>query len=136
MIYKYSEFLIESNDLDIKINVQDKNYLIDMLIENLALIVKKRKTKSLRITTISGYINKEKFSTSGYSYETKLVITLSNKDVIEGEYSTSTNNINVKINENVVYDLNDRTFDNEVLIDKIVEYYKRHLKTNKYKINK
>jgi len=131
----FNDFLREADDLDIKINVEGKNYLIEQLAENLALVVKKRKIKPLRITTITGYINKEFFSHKGYIYETYLQVTLSNKDVITGQYNTKTNNIYVKINEEDVYDLIDKTFDNEVLVDKMVEKYKIHLRSNKFSIN-
>lgn len=131
----FDNFLRESDDIDIKINVEGKNYLVEMLAENLALIVKKKRTKPLRITTINGYINKEFFSHKGYSYETYLQVTLSNKDVIAGKYNTQTKNIYVQINEEDVYDLNNKTFDNEVLVDKMVEKYKKHLRNNKFTIN-
>lgn len=130
----FNDFLREADNLDIKINVEGKNYLVEQLAENLALVVKKRRTKPVRITTINGYINKEIFSRKGYIYETYLQVTLSNKDVIAGKYNTETHNIYVTINEEDVYDLNDKTFDNEVLVDKMVEKYKLHLITNKFTV--
>jgi len=133
---KYNEFIRESDNLDVKINVEGKNYLVEQLIENLSLVVKKRKTKPIRITTITGYINKEIFSVKeGYDYETFFQVTLSNKDIISGKYFSKSNNLWVKINEELVYNLDDKTFDNEVLIDKMAGQYKRHLKSIKFKIN-
>jgi replication factor C small subunit len=40
-------------------NVEGNNFLINQLIDNMSLIVQKRSSKSLRIKSIYGYINKE-----------------------------------------------------------------------------
>jgi hypothetical protein len=120
---------------DIKINVVGKNYIVDRLINNLSLIVKKRKMKSIRIKSISGYINKEIFNRKGYFYETKLDISLTNKDAIFGEYKSVNNEILIKVNEEIIYNLNHKSFDNEILVDKIVGEYIKYLKINKYNIN-
>lgn len=120
---------------DIKINVEGKNYLVYRLIDNLTLVVKKRKAKSLRIKGINGYVNKETFTRRGKFYETHFELTLTNKDVIVGDYNSKINNICVKVNNEIIYDIDNKTFDNEVLLDKIVGEYMKYLKNNKYKIN-
>lgn len=134
MIKKYYQYIKESDEpKDIIIKVDGKNYLIDRLIDNLSLVVKKRIIKSFRINSITGHINKESFSKNGYSYETHLEITLTNKDVIIGEYKN--NNILIKVNDEIVYDIDNNKFDNEVLIDKITSEYIKYLKSNKYQVN-
>lgn len=139
MIQRYNQYIKEQvdrtsgNTSDIKINVDGKNYLIDRLIENLTIVVKKRKIRNFRIKSINGFINKGTFTSKGYSYETRLEITLTNKDIIIGEYKS--NNITIKINDDIVYDLSYKTFDDEVLIDKIVSEYIKKLKEQKYKIH-
>ena len=132
---KYNQFINESDSSDIKINVEGKNYLVDRLIDNLTLVVKKRKAKSLRIKGINGYVNKETFTRKGKFYETHFELTLTNKDVIIGDYNSRINNICVKVNDEIIYDIDNRTFDNEVLLDKIVGEYMKYLKNNKYKVN-
>lgn len=141
MIKDYSKYIeSSSNDFDkvyddIKINVYNKNQLVDNLIHNFSLMIKKRKLKSVRIKSIDGYINKESFfKKRGYVYETYFLLTLTNKDVVIGKYNSLNNNIIIKINDNVVYDIDFKTFDNEVLIDKMVSEYIKFLKKNNYLI--
>jgi len=142
---KYAQFIKESDEFvdplsgttDIKFYVQgdDNNILTQKLIDELSLVVKKRKSKSLRIKNITGYVNKETFSRVGYFYDTSLEVILTNRDIINGNYNSAINNINIKINDNVVYDLDHGSFDNEVLIDKMIKEYFKYLKNSKYKIN-
>lgn len=139
-ILKYMQYIKEFSDplsgtTDIKIKVENKNYLIDKLIEDLSIIVKKRKLKAIRIKSIEGYINKNTITHRGSIYNTYLQIIFTNKDTIIGEYNSSSNNILIKINDNIVFDLNYRTFDNEILIGKIINEYMKYLKENKFKIN-
>lgn len=122
------------NKEDIKIKVENKNYLVDDLIEKLSLVVKKRKIKSFRIKSIEGYINKSLFTKRGYVYETKLTVVLNNKDVLVGEYFSKNNNIVIKVNDEIIYDLDYKTFDNDVLVEKMISEYLKYLKEKKYLI--
>jgi len=120
---------------DVKITVDGDKGLINHLIDNMSLIVQKRKTKPLRINSVNGYINKETFKKNRLFYETYLEIDMINKDHIVGEYKSMINGITIIINDELVYDMEHRTFDNEVLMDKIVNEYKKYLKNKKFKIN-
>lgn len=136
MIKRFNQYIKESNEpKDIDIKVEGKNSLIDQLIDNLSLVVRKRKIKSLHIKSITGYINKEFFTGKGYLYETQLSVTLNNKNILFGEYKSKSNEILIKVNDEIIYHLNHKTFDNEVLIDKMVNEYIKYLKNNKFKIN-
>lgn len=138
----YMQFIKEMNDplsggtTDIKISVEGKNdILINKLIDNLSVVIKKRSMKSLRIKSITGYINKQTFTSRGYYYETYLTITLSNKDVIVGEFKSSSKSILVKINDDITYDMDHKNFDNEFLVDRMISEYVKYLKEKKFTIN-
>lgn len=120
---------------DIKITVDgDKNF-VQRLIDNLSLIVKKRSTRPLRVKSINGYVNKETFARHKLYYDTYLEIKLINKDIIVGEYNSASGSITIKVNDHIIYDMDSRHFDNEVLIDKIVGEYKKFLKDNRFIVN-
>lgn len=119
-----------------KITVQgDYSGFIDRLIDNMSLIVQKRTTKSLRIKSINGYINKETFIGRKRYFDTYLEIDMINKDYIVAEYKKISDCITIRINDVIVYDMVSRFFDNEVLIDKILSEYKKYLKNKSFKIN-
>lgn len=125
-----------SGTTDIKIDVEGRNELIDRLIDNLSIVVSKRSVKNIKIKSIKGYINKGTFlSRGGYQYDTYLTITFNNKDVVVGEYKSSSHSILIKVNDEIVYDLYHTTFDNEVLVDKIISEYVKYLKNMKFTIN-
>jgi hypothetical protein len=138
---KYMEYIREFSDplsgtTDIKIDVEGRNELIDRLIDNLSIVVSKRSVKNIKIKSIKGYINKGTFlSRGGYQYDTYLTITFNNKDVVVGEYKSSSHSILIKVNDEIVYDLYHTTFDNEVLVDKIISEYVKYLKNMKFTIN-
>lgn len=124
-----------SGTTNIKIKVDgDKNF-VQRLIDNLSLIVKKRSTRPLRVKSITGYVNKETYARHNLYYSTYLEIESINKDFIIGEYKSVNNNIVIRINDEIVYDMDNKTFDNEILIDKIVSEYKRFLKDNRFIVN-
>lgn len=141
MMLNYMQYIKETEDTlsgttsDIKIKVEGKNSLVQTLIDNLSLVVKKRKLKSVRIKSITGYINRQTFTHHGNFYDTYLEVTLTNKDVIVGEYKSSSNSVLVRVNDDIVYDMDNRSFDNEVLIDKMVSEYIKYLKDKRFTIN-
>jgi len=136
------QYIREMNDplsgtTDIKIAVKGMNKtLVQKLVDNLQIVVKKRKLKSLRIKSISGYIDKDTFIMgSGNFYDTFLEVVLSNKDILVGEYKSSNHSLLVKINNVIVFDLNSKFFDKELLVDKMINEYVKYLKENKFSIN-
>ena len=133
MITKFNIFEKMNLD-DIIINITNINEnLINILIDKLSIIKKKKKKRSLRPVTITGHFDK-KIGTGDYSYsETRLVIHLSNNDFIEGIFASNT--IKIYINEIIQYNLNNDEFTNEILIDKIIESYKNFLKSKNWKVN-
>jgi len=137
MITKF-EKLYEKIDLsDIKIDVKNKNKeLIESLTQELSIISYRRKNspKPIRLTEISGYFNKSDFKNNNLIYKTYLNLILSNGDKIKSSLSTykddNENNINIKINEKQIYDIDNKKFDNNSLIDKIITKYKEYLLGN------
>jgi hypothetical protein len=138
----YTQYVKESGDPlsgrtnDIKIDVEGKESgLLNKLIENLSMVVKKRKLRNITIKSIKGHINRKTFlAWSGYVYDTYLEINLSNKDVIIAEYKSITSNILIKVNGTIIFDLNYKAFDNEVLIDRIISEYIKYLQEKNFTI--
>lgn len=111
---------------DIFINVENKqDNLINKLIDELSIVIKKRTPKAIRILKIEGYINKDNIS--------NLKLNMSNGDVIEGKLITDNiPNILIKINDVILFDLEHKLFNIEVLIDKIINMYKKHIESKKF----
>jgi len=135
MITKFNKLFEKNiNITDITINIENQNdELINKIKHELSIITYKRKNspKPIRITKISGYFNKKDFKNIKLIYRTYLVIDLSNNDKINAKLSVYTdkneNNINIKINNNLIYNLDNSKFNNDYLIDKIITKYKEHL---------
>lgn len=122
----------------ISINIENnKNELIKDLIDKFSFIIYKqiRKPINLRIKNINGYFNKTDFKNTNLIYKTELYVELSNLDIIYGVICTHKeySNIKIKINDKLIYDMNNKNFDNESLIDKMISLYKNHIRKN-YKI--
>jgi len=113
---------LDLSDINININISDdnKNYLMD----NLSMIIQKRNKSSLRIKSIDGYFDKSEISHK----TTYINILMTNKDVIEGEYSSKNKNIKIHINEKLVYNVDNKDFNNKKLLEKVVSEYKKYLK--------
>ena len=103
----------------------------------MSIITYKRQTnpKPIRITKINGYFNKKDFKNINLIYRTYLVINMSNGDNIKAELSVyeTEKNINIKINNDLIYDIDNDNFNNNILVDKIINKYKESL-LKKYKI--
>ena len=135
MITKFEKLFEKNVDLtDIVINIEnEKKELIDKIKQELSIITYKRKNnpKSIRIMEISGYFNKRDFKNINLIYRTYLVIDLSNNDKIKAKLSVyqdeNENNITIKINDDLVYNLDNKKFTSEILIDKLIEKYKEFL---------
>ena len=114
--------------------------LIDKIKQELSIITYKKQNnpKSIRIKEISGYFNKRDFKNIKLLYRTYIVIDLSNEDKVQAKLSVfqdeHQNNINIKINDELVYDLDNNKFTNEILIDKLITKYKESLLKNYKKI--
>jgi len=132
MITKFKD-LYENIDLsDIIINIENEiPELIDKIKHELSIITYKKRNspKTIRIKEISGYFNKRDFKNINLIYKTYIIINLSNNDNIKAKLSkyNSENNINIKINNELVYDLDNEKFTNEILIDKLINKYKEFL---------
>lgn len=124
-------------NIDNKIK-NNNNVLTENIIDYFSLIIYKqnRKLKNLRIKKLEGYYDKRVFKNFNLIYKTKIIVKLSNYDIIIGELSLNkngNNNIKVKINDKIVYDLDNSRFDNEKMIKKMYFQYKNHIEKN-YKI--
>ena len=135
MITKFEKLFEQKVDLtDITINIENENTeLINKIKDELSIITYKKKNspKPIRIKQISGYFNKKDFKNIKLIYRTYLVIEMSNNDKIKAKLSVfqeeNETNIFIKINDDLVYDLDNKKFTNEILIDKLIEKYKEFL---------
>ena len=142
MITRFKKLFEQNTNLeDIIIKIEnEKKELIDKIKHELSIITYKRQNnpKSIRLKDISGYFNKRDFRELKLLYRTYLNINLSNADKIEATLSVfndeNENNIKIKINDIIVYDLDNKKFTNDVLIDKLIEKYKESLLKNYKKI--
>lgn len=138
MITKFNKLFEKNIDLDdIKINIEnEKTEFVDKIKQELSIITYKRSTspKSIRIKEITGYFNKRDFKNINLLYRTYIVIEMSNSDKIKSKLSVyqdeNENNINVKINNDLVYDLDNKKFNNDFLIEKLINKYKEYLLKN------
>lgn len=141
MITKFEKLFEKNIDLtDISIKVENENKeLIDKIKHELSIITYKKSNspKSIRILDISGYFNKRDFKNIKLIYRTYLVVNLSNQDKIKATLSMfqdeNENNICIRINDDLVFDLDNKKYTNEILIDKLINKYKEHL-VKDYKI--
>ncbi|MCK9417395.1 hypothetical protein M0Q97_12215 [Candidatus Dojkabacteria bacterium] len=138
MITQFKEILEKLDISDIEFDIEDENTeLVNKIKQELSIITYKRKNnpKPIRIKKIGGYFDKKDFKDINLIYRTYITIDLSNGDKIYAKLSVykNENNINIKINDKIVYDIDNKKFNNEYLIDKLVEKYKEYLLKN-YKI--
>jgi len=135
MITRFKKLFEKNVDLtDITVNVENENKeLIEKIKHELSIITYKRKNspKSIRIKDISGYFNKKDFKNIKLIYRTYLTINLSNEDKIIAKLSIfqdeNHNNIKIKINDDLIYDLDNKNYTNEIFIDKLINKYKKYL---------
>lgn len=132
MITKFEKLFEKVELTDIIINIEnDKNEFTDKIRQELSIISYKRKNspKPIRIKEIGGYFNKRDFKNINLIYRTYLVVDMSNGDKIKAKLSVykDEKNINININNKVIYDLDNDNFNNEILVDKITNKYKEYL---------
>jgi len=136
MITKFKIFeKVNLKDIEIKItNINQE--LINILVSELSLVVKKKKKKSIRPNSITGYFKKEEGVGKDLKIKTKLLIHMTNIDFIEATHiiEGDENNIRIDVNEVTKYNLNNQTYTDDILIDKIIESYKEHLKSKNWKL--
>jgi hypothetical protein len=122
MIINFKDFILEkNNNIIIDVNPID-NIFINNLINNLSFIYKKRSDRYIRPKKITGNLDNNYF----------LKIQLTNKDIIDVEYSN--NIIKIKINNNLDYYMNDINRDD--VIDIITKRYSNYIKSIGFNINK
>ena len=137
MITKFEKLKIFEKNIDLAdiiINVENEDKdLIEKIKQELSIISYKRQNspKPIRIKEINGYFKKKDFKNVKLIYRTYIVINMSNEDKIKGKLSIyqdeNENNIHIKINDDIVYDLDNKKFDNNFLIEKLIYKYKEYL---------
>ena len=135
MITKFKKLFEQNIDLeDVIVNVEnEKKEFTDKIKHDFSIITYKKANspKSIRIREITGYFNKRDFKNIKLLYNTSLVVSMTNGDKIIGKLSVyqneNENNINIKINEKLVYDLDNKEFNNDIFVEKLITKYKESL---------
>ncbi len=105
--------------------------IIDKLNDILAfLIYKSKKKNSNYINYTQLYIDNIILNQTKYHIKTK--IKMSNKDIINAEYFKD--NIFIKINNDIIYDIDNDIFTKDIFINKIADKYKKYLIQLNWKI--
>jgi len=133
--------LNENMKLEIENNIEnDVQEFTNKIINEFSFIIYKQRNrpKNLRVKKLEGYYNKRDFKNYNLIYKTKITIELSNFDIIEGKLSVhdnkNENNIRIKINDDIVYNLDNPNFTDDKLIDKMKMKYQNYIEKS-YKIN-
>ncbi|MCK9447215.1 hypothetical protein M0Q50_10215 [bacterium] len=137
MITKFKIFENSKNETNLSIEQMDR------LEDGLCLSIYKGKKrdnnkstnyKILEIKKIETFLNNISISGKTKTTKSKIHIELSNKDKISGEYikieesgEIEENSIKIEINDKIVYHLDNKDYNNNLLIEKIVEFYKKHI---------
>jgi len=131
---------LNENMLEIENNIKNNNEeLTKKIIEEFSFIIYKHRNrpKNLRVKKLEGYYNNRNFKNYNLIYKTKIIIELSNYDIVEGKLSVydneNENNIRIKINDEIVYNLDNQNFNDDKLIEKMKIKYQNYIKKN-YKI--
>lgn len=125
----------EKYEMNIDLKDEDEK-LRNKIIQNFSFIVHKRQNnpKNIRVSNLKGYFKRKDFKNSNLIYKTNIIVELSNHDIVEGLLSVaeekSDTNITIKINDKIVYDLDNSKFDDDILIDKMKDKYETYLKKN------
>lgn len=137
MITKFKIFENSNTKSDLSIEQMDR------LEDGLCLSIYKGKKrdnnkstnyKILGIKKIESSLNKSSINGKSKSTNSNIYIELSNKDKIYGEYTRledsgeiEENSIKIEINDKTVYHLDNKDYNNNQLIEKIIEHYKKHI---------
>ena len=135
MITKFNKLFEQDINLeDVIVNVEnEKKEFIDKIKHDFSIITYKKANspKSIRIREITGYFNKRDFKNIKLLYNTSLTVSMTNGDKVIGKLSVyqdeNENNINIKINDKLIYDLDNKEFNNEIFVDKLITKYKESL---------
>jgi hypothetical protein len=133
MITKFKELFenkINIDDIKVDIKNEDKK-LVEKIKQELSIISYKKKNspKTIRIKDINGYFNNTDFKKINLIYRTYINIKMSNDDDLKAKLSVfkDEKNINIKINNEIDYDIDNYNFNNEILVEKLINKYKEYL---------
>lgn len=118
------------NDVDVNVKNINEDF-INTIKNDLAFIVYKvrRKYTHIRVNKIEGDFNE----IDGNVIKVHLIIEMSNKDVIDAVL-VDEKSIDIKINNKLVYSIDNDEFNLEVFKERLIKVYKNHLIDLKYNI--
>jgi len=127
--------LDEIEDVNVKIENSEPEFT-SKLIDKFTFVVMIRKViKNLRPKKINGYLKNEEESghkKNGTRMRSTLCVVMNNKDIIIGTYAGE--NVAITINDEIVYDVDRKEFDDNKFVDKLSEEYVKYLKNKGYNI--
>jgi len=124
----FENILVDDAVVDVK-NMNEE--FINTIKNDLAFIVYKvrKKYTHIRVSKIDGDFNE----LNDGIIKTHLIIKMSNKDVVDA-ILIENKSIDIEINKNLVYSIDNENFNLESFNNKIISVYREHLIDLKYKI--
>ena len=128
----FIEFITEKIDLsDVVFEVENSNIeLLNHLVNGISVVGRKRSPKSIRVKKITGFFHDEKHPNK----KDKLLITTNMGDIILARLDEEDDSVSIRINDELIYDMTWVGFNEKTFIEKIIEEYRKHLKSNKWKL--
>jgi len=127
---------IDLNDISIKVGNSSQEF-IDKIINDFTLVIyKSDKKKSIHPKKINGNLQTDDFSIHKEKKRSSLSIIMNNGDIIIGTYNTSSFNVAISINDDIIYDIKIKDCDDNKFVDKMKDEYIKYLTNKKYKIKK
>ena len=125
----------EIEDVKVKIENSDQEFTSKLIDKFTFVVMKRMVVKNLRPKKINGYLRNEE--ESGYKKNemrkrSTLCVVMNNKDIIIGTYAGE--NVAITINDEIVYDVDRKEFDDNKFVDKLSEEYVKYLKNKGYNI--
>ena len=127
---------IDLGDINIKVGNSSQEF-IDKIISDFTLIIYKSDIKkSIHPKKINGNLQTDDYSIKKEKKRSSLNIIMNNGDIIIGTYNTSSFNVAISVNDEIIYDIHIKDCDDNKLVDKMKDEYIKYLTNKKYKIKK
>jgi hypothetical protein len=127
----YNQINLNDIQSDVKNSSQE---FIDKIIDIFSLVIYKNSVKNIHPQKIKGYLNKDEFLTKKKNTRSSLSIKMNNDDIVIGTYNTSSFNVAISIQNEIIYDIHIKDCNDDKLIEKMLSEYIKYLKNKGYKI--
>lgn len=125
---------LDLDDISMKIDGADDEFISKVVNKFSFLIMKGETVKNIRPKKINGFLNKDEDGYKQKNKRTTLSIVMNNGNIIVGTLSNG--NIAISINDEIIYDVDKKDFTENKLVDKLSEEYVKYLKSKNYQIKR